>query len=85
MKELVGLGFENAQELVKLVSKKPGANECQFILHKDMLQVEPPKGSMIRTEFSEEKGIERRHKMRERIQALIIRGKEIFRCWVGRN
>jgi hypothetical protein len=79
MKEFVGRRFENAQELVNLVSKKPGANECQFILHKDMLQVETLVVSLIGTEFPKGKGIEGRHWMRELSQALIKLVKKIFR------
>ena len=69
MAEFVGRRFNNAQELVELVKQKPGANECKYILHKDMLQVEALTELLTGTEFPEGKQAERRHKAKERSQA----------------
>ena len=78
MDEFVGRRFENAQGLVELVRAKPGAYKCTFILHKDMLQVEAPTGSLTETVFPEGKEIEQTHKAEERSQAVIKRA-ETFR------
>jgi hypothetical protein len=63
--EFVGRHFNNARELVELLRQKPGAKECTFILHKDMLEVEAPTARLTDTDSPEGKEIERIRKARE--------------------
>jgi hypothetical protein len=77
MAKFVDRHFENAQELIELIRQKPEAKKCTFILHKDMLRVEKPTGSLTGTESPERKQIESRTQGERAESASHKRGKEI--------